>query len=175
MMRSYRTLIILAVVAALIVPVCTTFAKPKPRAVVDAGIIAPAVSVFPGTKYDNIYTQEALADGATGSFEVLQAESAKFVAVQFWADGLLPSTTYRVYFDQNGVVAGDISTAGPCQFISTFTTDETGYAEWYYETPTLAANTYVWSIYINRIIYTGPKLTTNNTVLISDNLNFTIN
>ena len=174
-MRSYRTLILAVLLVALIVPVCTTFAKPKPRAVVDAGVIAPAVSVFPGTKYDNIYTQEAYDDGATGSFEVLQAESAKFVAVQLWADGLLPNTTYRVYVDQNGVTPGDVSTAGPCTLISTFTTDATGYAEWYYETPSLAAGTYVWSVYINRIIYTGPKLTTNNTVLISDNLNFTIN
>jgi len=169
-MRSYRTLIILAVLSvALAVPVCTTLAGPKPKAVVDAGVIAPAVAVFPGTKYDNIHTQEALEDGATGSFTVNQAASAKFVVVQVAVDGLLPSSTYRVYFDQNGITAGNVATAGPCILIGTLTTDATGYAEWYYETPDLAVGTYQWSVYINKI---GYKV--NHTVLISDNLDFQI-
>lgn len=73
-MRSYRTLIMLAVVlAALAVPVCITVAAPKPKAVVDAGVIAPALTVFPDTKYNNAHTQEAYDMGATGSFIVEQA------------------------------------------------------------------------------------------------------
>lgn len=178
-MRSYRTLIILAVVSvALAVPVCTTFAGGKPKAVVDTGILLPALDVFPGTKYDNIYTQQADDMGAAGTFDVDQPTSGKWVAILFWVEGLLPNTTYRAYIDQNGInesaPAGDCSTAGPCTLINTFTTDADGVAAWYYEAYP-SPGTYQWSLFINRIIYTGPKLTTNNTVLISDNLDFTIN
>jgi hypothetical protein len=101
---------------------------------------------------------------------VNQAASAKYVVVMASVAGLLPDTTYRVYFDQNGIIPGDLSTAGPCTLISTFTTDADGVADWYYETGTLAAGTYCWSIYINKIGYR-----INHTVLISDNLDFVVN
>ncbi len=177
-MRNYRTLIMLVVVlAAVAVPVCITVAAPKPKAVVDAGVVAPAINVFPDTKYTNTHTQEALDMGATGSFIVEQAASAKFVVVQFSVAGLLPNATYRVYFDNNGITAGDVTTAGPCTLINTFTTDADGAADWYYETGALSAGTYQWAVYINKIAYYPgtTKLSVNHTVLISDNLNFTVN
>ncbi len=177
-MRSYRTLIMLAVVlAALAVPVCITVAAPKPKAVVDAGVIAPALTVFPDTKYNNAHTQEAYDMGATGSFIVEQAASAKFVVVQFSVAGLLPNATYRAYLDGNGITAGNVATAGPCTLVNTFTTDADGVADWYYETGALSTGTYQWAVYINKIAYypDTTKLSVNHTVLISDNLNFTVN
>ncbi len=177
-MRSYRTLIISAVVlAALVVPVCTTLAK-APRAVVDAGVLETANLVFPGTKYVNPYTLEAETMGAAGTFVVDQPASKKWVVVWVNVAGLIPNTTYRAYIDQDGIdeaaPSGDASTAGPCQLKGTFTTDASGNGAFYYEALDLAVGTYQWSVYINRIIYSGPKLVVNNTVLISENLNFTI-
>jgi hypothetical protein len=176
-MRNYRTHIMLAVLlVSLAVPVCTTFAKPKPRAVVDAGILAPALDVFPGTIYDNIYTRAAKDDGATGSFTVNQSSAEQFVVIQLSVDGLLPSTTYTVYLDTNGITAGDVSTVGPWTLTDTFTTDATGAADWYYQTSTLSSGTYCWSLFINKITYRPgtTRIATNYTILISDNLDFSM-
>jgi hypothetical protein len=174
-MRSYRTLIILAVLSvAVVVPVCSTFAAPKPKAVVDAGIIAPAVDVFgAGTKYDNTYSQQAKSMTATGSFTVNQAASAKYVVVMASMANLLPNTVYRVYFDQNGIVPGDLGTAGPCMLIDTVTTDADGAIDWYYDTGDLPVGTYCWSLYLNLYNKTGGNKI-NHTVLVSDNLDFNI-
>jgi hypothetical protein len=174
-MKNYRTHIMLAaLLVSLAVPVCTTFAKPKPRAVVDAGIIVPALDVFPGTIYDNIYTQAAFADGATGSFTVNQSSAEQFVVVQMSVDGLLPNTTYTVYLDTNGITVGDMGTLGPWVSTDVFTTDEYGSGDWYYQTGTLSTGTYCWTLFINQITYKPgtTRIARNYTILISDNLDF---
>jgi len=173
-MRNYRNLVILAVVsAALVVPVCTTLAK-APKAVVDAGSLIPAVDVFRGTKYVNVYSQAAAVDGAEGSFTVDQPASAKWVTFFIGVNNLIPNSTYRVYFDWNGInesaPIGDCSTAGPCTLMGTLTTDASGIGSYYYEGLSLPVGVYSLSVYINQI---GVKI--NHTVLISDNLDFTIN
>ena len=84
-------------------------------------------------------------------------------------NGLGPMLVELVNRQMVSLVAGNVATAGPCILIGTLTTDATGYAEWYYETPDLAVGTYQWSVYINKI---GYKV--NHTVLISDNLDFQI-
>ena len=169
-MRSYRTLIILAVVsAALVVPVCTSLAK-APKAVVDAGSLIPAVDVFPGTKYVNVYSQAAADDGAEGSFTVDQPASAKWVTFFIGVNNLIPSSTYRVYFDWSGITPGDVSTAGPCTYMGILTTDASGIGSYYYEGLSLPVGVYSLNVYINQI---GVKI--NHTVLISDSLDFTIN
>ena len=171
-MRSYRNLFILAVViAALAVPVCTTFAAPKPKAILDFGPIETANLVFPGTKYDNWFTQLAQVDGVSGDFQVNQAASNKRVVVQAWLYNLEPNTTYRVYLDGNGITPGTVSTAGTFVLMTTFTTDSTGYGYVYSQSTDLLPGTYSWSLFINKVI---PGLF-NYTVLISDNLDFTIN
>lgn len=171
-MRSYRNLFILAVViAALAVPVCTTSAAPKPKAILDAGALLTSNVVFPLTKYDNWFTQLAQVDGVSGDFQVDQAASNKRVAVQAWLYNLEPNTTYRVYLDDNGITAGDVSTAGPFALMTTFTTDSTGYGYLYSQSLDLTPATYHWSLFINKVI-PGQF---NYTVLISDNLDFTIN
>ncbi len=176
-MRSYRSLVMLVVVlAALMVPVCSTVASSgKPKAITDAGLFELPQYVFPGTKYINSHTAEAELMGAEGSFTVGQPTSLDWVGIWVAVGGLLPNATYRAYLDQSGIVAGDISTAGPCALKGTFTTDEDGNGVFYYEVLDLAPGTYSWSLYINKIAYDRyGKLVVNNTVLISDNLDFTI-
>jgi hypothetical protein len=174
-MRSHRKLIVVAVVtAALLVPVCTTFAAPKPKAVVDAGVIAPSIDVFgEGTKYDNTYSRQARDMVATGSFTVNQAASAKYVVVQASLAGLLPSALYRVYFDRDGIVVGDLGTAGPCFFVGTITTDADGLADFYYDTGDLDVGEYHWALYLNLYNKTGGNRI-NHTVLVGDNMDFFI-
>jgi hypothetical protein len=173
-MRSYRNLFILIVLlAALAVPVCTSFAAPKPKAILDLGPLATANVVFPGTNYDNPVTQAAETDGATGDFTVNQAASNKRVVIQAWLYNLQPSTTYRVYLDTNGInesaPSGDRSTAGPFSLLDTITTDADGYGYFYQQTLDLAPGTYQWTLFINQIGYRF-----NYTVLISENLDFEI-
>ncbi|OHB62419.1 MAG: hypothetical protein A2Y76_06720 [Planctomycetes bacterium RBG_13_60_9] len=180
-MRSSRTLVILAVLlVALAVPLSSVFAKPKPRAVVDAGVIWTADAVFPGTIYDNAVTQAAAAGGATGSFTVNQSAAEQFVVIMFSVAGLQPNTTYTVYLDTDGIVAGDVASVGPNWEVTgeTFMTDADGAAEWYFNTENLAAGTYEFSLFINKITYStrNPnRIVSNYTVLVSDNLNFTMN
>ncbi len=176
-MRSYRSLVMLvALLAVLAMPVCTTFAgSGKPRAITDAGLFALPQDVFPSTKYVNSHTAEAAIMGAEGSFTVGQPTSLDWVGIWVAVGGLLPNATYRAYLDSTGVIVGDLSTAGPCTFKGTFTTDATGNGVFYYEVLDLAPGTYAWSLYINKIAYDrNGKLVVNNTVLISENLDFTI-
>lgn len=176
-MRSQRLVILVVLLAALMVPVCTTFGGGKPRAILDQGVIEPANLVFPGTTYDNIYTQAAAAAG--GNFMVNQAASNKRVVVQFAVDGLEANSTYAVYIDLDGIDEaadiGDSSTAGPWQPLHTFTTDATGGAAWYYQSIELLPGTYCWTVCVNKITYgrTG-KIVRNYTILMSENLDFTI-
>ena len=181
-MRTYRTHIMLGILlVSLALPVSAVFAAPKPKAVVDSGVFWPALTVFPGTIYDNIYTQQAATMASTGSFTVNQAKSEKYVVVQVDLANLQPSTTYTVYFDRNGIdesrPSGDCSSAGTSwSLMSTVTTDASGAASWYYNTGDLAVGTYVWSMFVNKITYRPgtTKIATNYTILISDNANFII-
>ncbi len=176
-MRSSRSLVMLvAALAVLAVPVCSTFAgSGKPRAIVDAGLFGLPTDVFPGTKYVNSHTAEAELMGAEGSFTVGQPMSMDWVGIWVAVGGLIPNATYRAYLDQTGITPGDLSTAGPCQLKGTFTTDASGNGVFYYEVLDLTPGTYAWSLYINKIAYDrNGKLVVNHTVLISENLDFTI-
>jgi len=146
------------------------------KILVDAGILYPATDVFAASKYDNIHTQEADSMGAKGSFEVWQESSAKYVTAVVRVTGLLHNTVYRVYFDENGITPLVVGTAGPCMYMGLLYTDDSGTATWTYTSAPgdWDPGIHMWSVYINKIVWSDDKLVVNHTVLISENLEFEI-
>jgi len=171
-MRSYRTLIISVVVlAALAVPVCTTFGAGKPKAFHLDGVLATADLVFPGTRYDNFVTQALDPEVTTGDFVADRLGLPKQVVIQAWLFGLEAEGTYRIYLDRTGITAGDVSTAGPVwQLLGTVTADADGYVNFTWTSEELTVGDYQWSVFVNKV---GYKF--NYTELISDNMAFSIN
>ncbi len=150
--------------------------KSRPKFLVQVGLLYLATDIFPGSKYDNAHSQEADRMGAKGTFEVWQESGAKDVTIDVHVRGLSPDTTYRVYFDKDGVTPQVVGTAGPSVYMGLLRTDDIGMATWTYTSAPgdWARGVYTWSIYINKIAWNGDKLIVNNTVLISDNLEFEI-
>jgi hypothetical protein len=160
-------MLLAVVAAALVVPVCTTFAK-SPKVLVDEAAMARACDVFPGSKYDNIWQ---LPVGAEGDVQVWQASDKKVASFVGTVGGATPGTVYNVYFDMNGITAGDVSTAGPWQFIIPivqFTTDESGDGAW---SANISAGT-IWPVGTHTISVFINPIAPNATQLISDNVTF---
>jgi hypothetical protein len=128
--------------------------------------LIPAVDMFPGSVYDNIYQ----IPEAEGKVTVIQPTNNN-VTLTVSADGLAPISKYKVFFDTNGVTQDDVTTAGPWSFKDTFWTDGEGHGVWTYNSAgSLGGGSYTWAVAINQ---TFPK--TPATVLISYNIEFNIN
>ena len=125
----------------------------------DAVAMIPAVEMYPGSVYDNIYQ----IPGAKGKVNMIQPNGNVDVILGVSADGLYANTEYRVFFDTNG------SGPGPWISMGHFTTDEYGHGDWNYTAPagTFIEGNYKYSVYINRT-------DVNATVLISYDLEFDI-
>ena len=175
-MKKYGTAIILAVVlAALVVPVSTTQAKPKD--VIAEYIMGSPALLFPGVWwYDSVYQNEDHA-GAEGGVIVTQPSNLKSATFDVAAQGLLPETVYTVYMDFGGYVPGYPSTIGSCSNMGTFTTDTLGSGSLHLGPATLPAGNYLVTILIN---YRGPGLhgesgNVNYTILLTDPMAVQIN
>lgn len=162
-MKKYLTICALTILAvAMIVPtVAGGVTKSTGK---DAAAMIPAVDMFPGSVYDNIYQ----IPGAKGKVNMIQPNGNVDVILAVSADGLLPNSRYNVWFDLNGVTQGDVGTAGPWVLMGDFWTDEYGHGEWNYTAPTgvFSPGTYTRSVFINI-----PGI---GTVLISYNVEFEI-
>ena len=132
----------------------------------DAAAMIPAVEMYPGSKYDNIYQ----IPGAKGKVNMIQPNGNVDVILGVSADGLIPDSRYKVWFDTNGVSQGEISTAGPWKLMGEFWTDEYGYGEWNYTAPagSLEEGLHTLAVAINRTV------PIEATVLISFNVEFVI-
>lgn len=91
----------------------------KPR----AARLDNAGEVFPESKYVN--TMTAAVTDAHGSV-VTPAAGANSPACKITAIGLLPSTTYQVYVDTDGITPADVNTAGVWVQRGSFTTNRGG-------------------------------------------------
>ena len=125
----------------------------------DAVAMIPAVEMYPGSAYDNIYQ----IPGAKGKVNMIQPNGNVDVILGVSADGLDANTEYRVFFDTNG------GGPGPWVSMGYFTTDEYGHGDWNYTAPagTHEVGPYTISVYINRT-------DVNYTVLISYDIDFEI-
>lgn len=180
-MRSYRNLIVLAVVsAALVVPVCSTIAGAR-RTVVDRACLRPAWSVFPDmpgadSPYDTSYsrefgTEDGLYPDAEGDIVVRQPVTEKEVSIDIVVTGMIPSDLHTVYFNMDGITDGVVSTAAGNALVGAFTTDADGKGHYLYEATegTLASGNYEIAVFIN-----GTASPYRRTLLISKNVQFRI-
>lgn len=174
MRRFIKFFMVGTIAATLIVPVYTTAAKVTKSTGKDAAAMLPAVEMFPNSIYDNT----SQIPGATGKVNMIQPNGNVDVILAVSADGLAPLTTYKVWFDTDGIVPGEEGnpgpddyppSAGPWELKGSFTTDDYGYGEWNYTAPagTHAVGTYSYSVFVN-----CPG--TFPTVLVSYNVEFEI-
>lgn len=165
MKEQLRPIIFAVVLIALVVAVCTTAAKVTKSTGKDAPILSPAVNVFPRSAYDNAEQ----IPGAAGKINMIQPKGNVALIMVVSADGLAPTTQYRVIFDTDGITPGDVRTAGPWVPRGSFQTDENGHGEWKFFAlrGTLDVGTYTYSVFINRT-------DVSRTVLISTNVEFVI-
>jgi hypothetical protein len=109
-----------------------------------AAVVIPAVEMFPGSVYDNPYQIPA----ASGLVHWSQPTGLD-ISLDLATTGLAPATVYTVYIDTNGVVQGNVATAGPWQTVGTYTTDATGRGSFSYSASGLAPGVHTWSIWVN--------------------------
>jgi hypothetical protein len=153
------------VLAVLVAPVYPTFGKVRKSTDKNAIRIISAVNMFPGSVYDNAFQ----VPGARGKVNMVQPKGKYAVIIKTIVKRLAPDSLYKVYFDNNGVVKGDVSTAGSWSLEGEFMTDEDGNGVWKCKIPAgkLAAGNYTKSIFINRA-------DVSKTVLISGNIEIVI-
>ena len=184
-MKSRRSLMLLAIVAAgLAVPVGTALAV-KPRGITDTALMRPTWDVFPGTKHDTKYTRQfgVDADGFTGRPDALypyadgdvvvtQFPESKDVTIDVAVTGMMPNARHTVWFNLDGITDGDITTAWSNQYVGSFTTDEDGNGQYIFQAPagTMAQGDYTYAVWIN-----GPAWPYAGSLFVSENIQFHIN
>ncbi|MBN2182985.1 MAG: hypothetical protein JW715_13830 [Sedimentisphaerales bacterium] len=151
-------------IMAVILIVTTATGKVTKSTGKDATAIIPAVDMFPGSVYDNIYQ----IPGAKGKVNMIQPNGNVDVILAVSADGLSPNSPYNVWFDMDGVTPGAVGTAGPWSLMGNFLTDEYGHGEWNYTAP---AGVYLPGTYTPSMFINIPGIAT---VLISYNVEFEI-
>lgn len=115
-----------------------------------------AFEVFPGTAYDSPFTHSYA--GAHGTVVVPQGNGNNPSCV-INVEGLHPNSDYMVYSDTDGIVAGNVSTAGPFIMLGQFVTNDGGRGQFQCVQPLAPGS----SVFIN-------DSATDGTILISDNI-----
>ena len=165
-MKKYLILVLIVlIIGTLVIGAQAAVGKVTKSTGKDAAAMIPAVEMYPGTVYDNIYQ----IPEAKGKVNMIQPNGNVDVIFGVSADGLSPNSEYKVYFDKTGVTQYDVATAGSWILMGSFWTDDYGQGDWNYTAPAgdLVVGEYVWSVFINRV-------DVGLTVLISFNVEFVI-
>ena len=116
-------------------------------------------------------TDDGYWPDAAGDIVVTQPTNLKGVTIDLLVEGLIPNTLFTVYFQPDGIVAGDLSTVGTNVAVGAFMTDGSGNGHYVYDAAagTLAVGDYTTALFIN-----GSVAPYRRTLLISENIQFSI-